>query len=178
MSAQESKFSNQCIQSLSMLIYIFHIITSPNRLIPPYLKKRPISRRSLQTGEIGVRRRNFPGQMKRQARLPRVIRRIRRTPVWQMKSYPWDSAIFKKKKAANFPRSNEATSRVTKGQPMHSASVGLTNEVLELLPRARNHVVNCNTHQVIVYSLQQRIRAQKETVFTYDFVLCKIWIFN
>lgn len=79
-----------------------------------------------------------------------------------------------KKKAANFPRSNEATSRVTKGQPMHLASVGLTNEVLQLLPRARNRVVNCNIHQVIVYRLQQRIRAQKETVFTYDFVLCKI----
>lgn len=77
-----------------MLIYIFYIITSPNRVIPPYLKKQPISRRSLQTGEIGVRRRNFPGQMKRQARLPRVNRRIRRTPIWQMKSYPWDSAIL------------------------------------------------------------------------------------
>lgn len=101
---------------------------------------------------------------------------------------PGDSPILKK--AANFtpvspnrrdrrtpaklPRSNEATSRVTKGQPMHSASVGLTNEVLQLLPRARNHVVNCNIHQVIVYRLQQRIRAQKQTVFTYDFVLCKI----
>ena len=54
---------------------------------PPYLKNRRGPRRSSLTGEIGVRRRGFPGQMKQQAGLPKVKRRNRRTPAWQMKLY-------------------------------------------------------------------------------------------
>ena len=44
----------------------------------PYLKK---------TGEIHVRRRSFPGQIKQQAGSPKVKRHNRRTPAWQMKLY-------------------------------------------------------------------------------------------
>ena len=68
-----------------VLIFIFL-----HRLIessPPYLKNRRGPRRSLLTGEIGVRRRAFPDQMKQQAGSPKVKRRNRRGPAWQMKLY-------------------------------------------------------------------------------------------
>ena len=55
---------------------------------PPYLKIRRAPRRSLLTGKIGVRRRSFPGHVKQQAGSPKVRRRNRHTPAWQMKLYP------------------------------------------------------------------------------------------
>lgn len=55
-------------------IYIFHL-TSSN-----YTWKKNPKRRISHTPV------NLPGQMKQQAGLPKVKRRIRRAPVWQMKS--------------------------------------------------------------------------------------------
>ena len=56
-------------------IFLHRLIESS----PPYLKNWRGPRPSLLTGEIGVRRRSFPGQM--------VKQRNRRTPAWQMKLY-------------------------------------------------------------------------------------------
>ena len=52
---------------------------------PPYFKNRRGPQK--ETGEIGVCRRGFPGQMKQQVGSTKVKRRNRRTPAWQMKLY-------------------------------------------------------------------------------------------
>lgn len=88
-----------CIQTMNMSIYkqlstffypLHHITIS----YPPYFKKtRRFLRRAFISGKIDVRQRILPGQMKQLAGLPRLNRRIRRTPIWQMKSY---SCYFKK----------------------------------------------------------------------------------
>ena len=70
-------------QLSKFFIFLHRLIESS----PPYLKNWRGPRPSLLTGEIGVCRRSFPGQIKQQAGSPKVKRRNRRTPAWQMKLY-------------------------------------------------------------------------------------------
>ena len=70
-----------------LIFYIFVVLHQLIESPMSYLRNRRGPRRSPLTGEIGVRRRGFPGQMKQQAGSPQVKQRNRRTPAWQMKLY-------------------------------------------------------------------------------------------
>ena len=81
-------FNHRTIVLIINCLHFFYLFASTYQLIESsslYLKKWRGPRRSFLTGEIGVRRRSFPGQMKQQAVSPQVKLRNRRTPVWQMK---------------------------------------------------------------------------------------------
>ena len=67
------------------LVYHFDLIY--RKLSAWYLKNRRAPSWSLLTGEISIRLLGFPGQMKQQARSPKVKWRNWRTPGWQMKFY-------------------------------------------------------------------------------------------
>ena len=76
-------------RTIESIINSQHFFVLMHRLIerhPPYFKNRQGPQK--ETGEIGVCRRGFPGQMKQQAGSPKVKLPNRRTPDWQMKLYP------------------------------------------------------------------------------------------
>ena len=57
-------------QLSTFFVLLYRLIESH----PPYFKNRRDPRRSLLTGEIGVRRRGYPGQIKQQTGSPKVKR--------------------------------------------------------------------------------------------------------
>ena len=67
-----------CLHFLSFCIDLSKVLRNI------FKKNRRGPRRFLLTGEIGVRRPCFPGQMKQQAGLPKVKQRNRRKPAWRM----------------------------------------------------------------------------------------------
>ena len=83
------KMNNLITEQLNQLSMV-DIFVLLHRLIEShqsYLKNRRGPGWSPLTGEIGVRRRGFPGQMKQKAGSPKVKRRNQRTPAWQMRLY-------------------------------------------------------------------------------------------
>ena len=79
-------FITEQLNKLSIVL-IFYLFTSTYRKLATIFKNRRGSRRFPLTGEIGIHRWSFPGQINQQAGSPKVKQRNRRTPAWQMKLY-------------------------------------------------------------------------------------------